>query len=144
MLGEPNPTNSSFSFTLHLTDSSFYRSTRSLRSLFSAAQPTQRKRRESHGEIPQSHIIDSYLAIEPQLPGIFTPNLPPELWSLIFRFSVDALFPPAPGSNSNAPSHLYPEESRHIVLEPYRPVLEGNGEDESPPHRYLFNGFVYQ
>ncbi|KIM37705.1 hypothetical protein M413DRAFT_448230 [Hebeloma cylindrosporum] len=33
---------------------------------------------------------------------------------------------------------------RHIVLEPYRPSLEDAGEHESPPHRYLFNNFVYQ
>ncbi|KIM37523.1 hypothetical protein M413DRAFT_76838 [Hebeloma cylindrosporum] len=36
------------------------------------------------------------------------------------------------------------QDSRHMVFEPYRPALEGNGENESPPHRYLFNNFVYQ
>ena len=115
-----------FRLRFTLTNSSFCRS---IRSFFSAAQSTQRKRRECHGEIPQSHIIDNYLAIKPQLPGIFTPNLPLELWSLIFRFSVDALSPFAPGSNSNAPSNLYPDTTTASSEHPPVSFLT-----HAPPH----------
>ncbi|KAG7440516.1 uncharacterized protein BT62DRAFT_910398 [Guyanagaster necrorhizus] len=39
---------------------------------------------------------------------------------------------------------LYQSKKRHAVLEPFRPVFEGNGEQEVPSHRYLFHCYVYQ
>ncbi|KAJ7172199.1 hypothetical protein C8R46DRAFT_893839 [Mycena filopes] len=35
--------------------------------------------------------------------------------------------------------------SRHIILDPWRPSFDpSDNEQEMPPHRYLFNGYVYQ
>ncbi|KIM37156.1 hypothetical protein M413DRAFT_448665 [Hebeloma cylindrosporum] len=92
----------------------------SLRSLFSAPQPTPtpRRRRESHGETPHQSPIDDYLSIKPQIPGIFTPNLPPELWSLIFRYSVDAPFPTPgyPVSPDHSPVSFLTHAPPHLRL----------------------------